>query len=112
MRIPRKKKQEPKKKTQMELTEEEKQILLRMRNKKQQKGEVANLPPGQEQQKRKVIGCKMVLCEDPITGEMKLFPIQCPIKYMEASRAKMREKGVTFATGPLGDDIELELPEE
>lgn len=106
MRILQKKKQEQKKKT-MELTKaEEKQILLiRKQNKEQQKN-------GQEQQKKKVRGCAMILCEDPITGEMKLYPVKCPPKFIEASRSKMREKGVTFATGPLGNDIELEVPEE
>lgn len=99
-------KQEQKKTTKMELTAEEKQILLGMRkqNEKQPKKE-------QEQQKKKTV-CLMVACENPITGEVELYPWKCPAGHRESLRSKMREKGVLFSPEPWGDDIELEIPEK
>jgi hypothetical protein len=65
--------------------------------------------PKKEQEQQKI--CLMVACENPITGEVELYPWKCPVGHREALRSKMREKGVLFSPEPWGNDVELEIPE-
>jgi len=61
---------------------------------------------------RTVLGCKLVMCEDPITKEYKIFPVECPPGYLEKAKSGMREKGVKFSSDPLPDDVDVVVPEE
>jgi hypothetical protein len=62
--------------------------------------------------KKPVEGCKMILCEDPLTGDIRLFPVECPTGYIERIKSKMREKGVRFSSKPLPEDMVLSTPAE
>jgi len=62
--------------------------------------------------KKPVQGCKMILCEDPITGNIRLFSVECPKGYVERMRSKAREKGIRFSSDPFPEDAFLSLPEE
>lgn len=62
--------------------------------------------------KRPVQGCKMILCEDPVTGNIRLFPVECPKGYVERVRSKAREKGIRFSPEPFPEDAFLSLPED
>lgn len=62
--------------------------------------------------KRPVQGCKMILCEDPVTGNIRLFPIECPKGYVEKVKSKAREKGIRFSADPFPEDAFLSLPED
>jgi len=62
--------------------------------------------------KRSVRGCKMILCEDPLTGDVRAFPVECPEGYIDRMRSKMREKGVRFSSKPLPEEVVLIIPEE
>lgn len=75
---------------------------MRLLKKKEEKGK----------EKKAVKGCRMILCEDPITGNMKLFPVKCPKGHIEKMKSRMREKGVQFSEEPLSEDIILNIPEE
>ena len=62
--------------------------------------------------KKPIQGCKMILCEDPVTGNIRLFPIECPTRYVEKVKSKAREKGIRFSSDPFPEDAFLSLPEE
>lgn len=63
-------------------------------------------------EKRPVKACKMILCEDPLTGDFRMFPVECPRGYVEKIKSRMREKGVRFSSTPLPEDVVLITPEE
>ncbi|MBC8458977.1 MAG: hypothetical protein H8D67_13365 [Deltaproteobacteria bacterium] len=67
---------------------------------------------GKRKDKKPVKGCKMILCEDPLTGDIRLFPVECPTGYVERIKAQMREKGVRFSSKPFPEDAVLSTPEE
>ena len=62
--------------------------------------------------KRPIQGCKMILCEDPLTGNIRLFSVECPKGYVERVRSKAREKGIRFSSDPFPEDAFLSPPEE
>ena len=62
--------------------------------------------------KESIKGCKMILCEDPLTGDMRLFPVECPTGYIEKVKTRMREKGVKFSSEPFPEDAVLSIPED
>ena len=62
--------------------------------------------------KKPVKGCKMILCEDSLTGDIRLFPVECPAGYVNKLKSKMREKGVRFSSSPLPEDVFVSTPEE
>lgn len=66
----------------------------------------------EEKNKKPVIGCKMIVCEDPLTGVYRLFPVKCPTGYVEKMKSRMREKGVRFSSEPFPEDAVLSTPEE
>lgn len=59
-----------------------------------------------------VKGCKMILCEDPLTGDLRLFPVECPQGYVTKMKSRMREKGVKFSSDPLPENAVLSIPDE
>lgn len=63
-------------------------------------------------EKKAVKGCKMIMCEDPLTGDYRIFPIECPRGYVEKIKSRAREKGVRFSSTPLPEDVVLITPEE
>jgi len=62
--------------------------------------------------KKPLVGCKLILCEDPLTGDVRAFPVECPKGYIERIKSKMREKGVRFSSVPLPENVVLITPEE
>jgi len=54
----------------------------------------------------------MILCEDPVTGNIRLFSVECPKGYVERVRSKAREKGIRFSSDPFPEDAFLSPPEE
>jgi len=66
----------------------------------------------EEKNKKPVIGCKMIVCEDPLTGAYRLFPVKCPPGYVDKMKRRMREKGVRFSSEPFPEDAVLSTPEE
>lgn len=69
-------------------------------------------PDRPEKGKKPITGCKMVMCEDPLTGVYRMFPVKCPTEYVEKMKATMREKGVRFSSEPFPEDAFLRIPEE
>ena len=65
-----------------------------------------------EREGKTIKGCKMILCEDPITGNIKLFPVACPKGYIDKMKKKMRDTGVKFSEEPLPEGVTLNIPEE
>lgn len=62
--------------------------------------------------KKAISGCQMILCEDPLTGAIRLFPVSCPEGYVKMVKNKAREKGIRFSSEPFPEDAFLSVPEE